>query len=402
MRLVFASSVLGLCLVGCDTPASVDAGRDANPGDVSSTADAPGADAILSDANLPAPTLTMNDVSVLWPLPTTGLTADFIPVTASGAHGPLMPAAAYTPALIPPLVASVMPVPIDQLRVVAMRIDPCFQASITSACQPMVRLVAQPTSGPDGMSTGFADAAVHLHYPMPEAELRAFANEVAAARGGMFQTAPFGVHPVLEAQGLTGTFATTLRSLLLSHLGEDRLSRITFTTRTGSRTAQWEFGQVDRMGASFVRVNLPTVVGSPDLQTLTAGLIGTYGLAPDSSSTDALTALYEEPSTYSAVPMASRQALLDSAYAILNPERHTPESVDCSSCHIATHIARDASAAWPGMTPTTRFTSTFPLNAPTAPEPRDHIRAFGYFDTAPQVNQRTINDTAATLEAFSR
>ncbi len=400
MRLRLTTALLGLCLLpACPSPASVDAGTDALASDAASS------DAFVaridanSDANAPLATLTMNDVSVLWPMPTSGLTSDFISVTAEGAHGPLLPASAYVP--IPQLVAF-GEVAIDRLRVVAMRIDPCFRATITSTCQPMVRLVAQPTSDATGASTGFADAAIHLHYEMTDAELRAFANEVATARHGMFQSAPLGVHPLLAAEGLTGTFANALRALILEHLGADRLTRITFTTRTRTRSAQWEFGRVDRVGSSFVRVDLDTVLGTPDLQTLTAGVTGRYTLDPETLSTDALTDLYDEPSSYAAVPAASRQALLDRAYAVLNPERHTAESIDCSSCHIAGHVARDASEAWPTLMPTTRFTSTHPLDAPTAPLVRDRIRAFGYFDQEPQLNQRTINETAATLEALAR
>lgn len=399
MRLRLTTALLGLCLLpACPSSASVDAGTDASAsdaasGDVSTRIDA------NADANAPPATLTMNDVSVLWPMPSSGLTTDFISVTAEGAHGPLLPARAYVP--IPQLVAF-GEVAIDRLRVVAMRIDPCFRATITSACQPMVRLVAQPTSDATEASTGFADAAIHLHYELTDAELRVFAQEVAAARHGMFQSAPLGVHPLLAAEGLTGAFANALRALVLEHLGADRLSRITFTTRTRTRSAQWEFGRVDRVGSSFVRVDLDTVLGTPDLQTLTAGVTGRYTLDPETLSTDALTELYDEPSSYAAVQVASRQALLDRAYAVLNPERHTAESIDCSSCHIAGHVARGASEAWPTLSPTTRFTSTLPLDAPTAPLPRDRIRAFGYFDQEPQVNQRTINETAATLEALTR
>lgn len=401
MRLRLSTALVGIFLLpACPTPIDVDAGTEAPRSDASSSDAFVARTDANADANAPLAALTMNDVSVLWPMPTTGLTTDFISVTAAGAHGPLLPASAFTPALIPPLVPTGV-VAIDRLRVVAMRIDPCFRATTTGTCQPMVRLVAQPTSGPDGMSTGFADAAIHLHFPMSESELRVFAHEVAQARGGMFQSAPFGVHPLLAAEGLTGTFANTLRTLILEHLGEDRLSRITFTTRTNSRAAQWEFGRVDRMGSTFVRVGLDTVEGAADLQTLVAAALGDYQLTPETNSPDALTALYDQPSTYADVPVASRQAFLDRAYAVLNPERHTAESIDCSSCHIAGHIARDASDAWPTLTPTTRFTSAHALDAPTAPGQRDRIRAFGYFDQAPQVNQRTINETAATLEALS-
>lgn len=399
MRRRLTTALLGFCLLpACPTPIAVDAGPDApGPDAFSSDAFIARTDA-NSDANAPLATLTMNDVSVLWPMPTSGLTSDFISVTAEGAHGPLLPGSAYVP--IPQLVAFGA-VAIGRLRVVAMRIDPCFRATTTGTCEPMVRLVAQPTSGPDGTSTGFADAAIHLHYPMSDAELRAFANEVAAARHGMFQSAPLSVHPLLAAEGLTGTFANTLRTLILEHLGADRLSRITFTTRTNSRAAQWQFGRVDRVGSRFVRVDLEPVLGTPDLQTLTAGAAGGYAVDPESLAPDALTDLYDQSSTYLDVPVASRQALLDRAYAVLNPERHTAESIDCSSCHIAGHIARDASDAWPTLTPTTRFSSTHALDTPTAPGQRDRIRAFGYFDQAPQVNQRTINETAATLEALS-
>lgn len=378
-----------LLCAACDAPsATPDAATGALDAPASMT-DAPRADAPIA----PAGSLGMNDVSILFPLEADG--EALWPVTASGAHGALMDAAAYAP--VAPLLRG-MPVPLDALRVVSMRLDPCFPGP--EGCVPMVRLVAQPRV--PGMP-GFADAAVHLHYPVDASELEVLVESIAAAReaAGITADAPFGVHPALSRDGVGGTFGTSLQALVLDHVGLDRLDRITFTTRTASRAATWEWGRIDRVDGAFVRVAMTSSgTTAAELQQLTGDGVRAYTLTPPSPTAGLLASAFGLPDELASVPEAERAAVLGRIADVLHPARENPESVDCASCHVAMHADRAARTAWPAVTPSSEpFTSTLPLDTPT-PTGRDRIRAFGYFDAEPQISQRTVNETAAVVEAF--
>ncbi|MBN8616850.1 MAG: hypothetical protein J0L92_40075 [Deltaproteobacteria bacterium] len=358
--------------------------------DAALAADTPRADSPIS----PADEIGMNDVSILFPLDEGGMA--LWPITIAGSHGPLLDAAAY---------ASVAPLrrgeaaPLDALRVVAVRLDPCFPAD-GGACQPMVRLVAQPLRL--GVP-GFDDAAVHLHYPITDVELDVMLETIASAResSGVASDAAFGVHPALASEGVVGSFGAMLRTLVLDHAGLDRLDRITFTTRTASRAASWEWGRIDREGGSFVRVAMPASgTSATELQSLTGDGLRAYTTTPPSPTAGLLVGAFGMSDDLGSTPEAERAAILGRIQDVLHPARENPESVDCASCHVAMHADRAARAAWPGVTPSSEpFTSSLPLDTPT-PTLRDRIRAFGYFDEEPQINTRVVNETAAVVEAF--
>ncbi len=350
----------------------------------------------------------MTDVSILYPLPTGMDLSGLIAVTETGVGGPLLPAAAL--ARIPSLDRAA-PNDITKLRVLAVRFDPCFpgrDATGPIPCRAQVRLVAQPMRPLSaGQLPGAADGAIHLHYEITNAELRALVARVLALRiaAGVADGAPFGLHPALTP-ALDTPFATGLKALLLANIGAGKLRRITFTTRTAARQPLWEFGgvNIDAAGAvtdlAHVGVTRPPD-GSPPVQLLNDQLGMRYVVTPDSSWEGALTPLYVR-TEIAAITTPVRTELTNKIHRLEHPSETSPESVDCVSCHIAMHLRHDATSAWTTFDSTGQFTSPLPLTLPfpTIAGQRDRVRAFGYFEREPQVNQRVVNETAAAVDRF--
>jgi hypothetical protein len=147
---------------------------------------------------------TMNDVSILFPLPSSGADIDnLLAPSATGSRGTLLPSALY--ASMGPITGSTEDlypdVPevgadyaaYDSLRVVAMRIDPCF-ASLDpnldgGGCTAQIRLVFQQVIASE-VATPFADAgtpivfdsALHAFYDLSRTEFRALAQALVELR----------------------------------------------------------------------------------------------------------------------------------------------------------------------------------------------------------------------------
>jgi len=109
-----------------------------------------------------------------------------------------------------------------RLRVVGVRIDPCFPVLTASTCRRQVRFVWQPVNGPF-----FDDAALHVFYDLPAAEFASLVTELAALSRGFAKNLPLQVHPVLAQEGAAGPFAKALRKALFARIGKARITRIT-------------------------------------------------------------------------------------------------------------------------------------------------------------------------------
>lgn len=397
MRRILPTLTCALVLSACESTSEPVAPQDAGVSDAGHPSDA---------GTEPPADLGPNDVSILWPLPSGAMPTGLIPVTATGRGGALLPAAVL--AAIPPLDRDA-PNVAGAIRVVSMRLDPCFPGRDESGpvpCRAQVRLVAQPMRMPPGpgLGVGAADAAVHLHYAVSEAELTALlARIVAAARqAGVGPGAPFGIHPALASEGLEGAFAITLAALILEHLGAENLERVTFTTREGTRAPSWRFGALSVTNGEPSLLPLVAVRGAQPMQTLAASVNGVYDVTPLGSSPDDLSLLFDMDQAQTAVA-ASQSAAWGAAVRIESPLLHSPESVDCSSCHVAQHLRFGAETAFGLERHPDLYTAPGQsLALPFPPErvDRERIRAFGYFEREPQVLQRTVNETAHVLRTL--
>ena len=213
-----------------------------------------------------SPRVSTNDVSILYPLPTTRLNDDFIPASDIAAYGPLVPEAVFKTVVRGAALERTNVRPssgYDTLRIVAIRLDPCSARSVPEGkCRSEVRLVFQALytvergDGSDVGSTAATDGGLHVMYDVPSSELVAMTKEILALKmaNGDLAADELGPHPILKAQGLGGAFAQGLRGILRFHLGESRIGRVTFFDHNFEPDSDgWTFGVL-----SLIHISEPT------------------------------------------------------------------------------------------------------------------------------------------------
>ena len=430
--------VVCLALVGCgrSAPNLIDPpADDARVPDAADAADAAVAvdasDAPVDGTPVPdAPAITgaqlqLNDVSQLLPLPTSLTERDVAMLAASsaGPRGALLPASIYDAVGV---LAFGSQQSVDSLRVVAMRIDPCFAEVAPSpsgaGCAAQLRLVLQPiASSPvdSGQHPAF-DAGVHTFYRLSRAEVYALKDALVALRLANTNgeaLGPLAPHPVLVQQGLGGPYGTGLRDLILGAAGRDNLVRVaTLSSDTGQAWSFRIFDIVDATTPVVVARDIPGIPAGVTTQTSLAfsasgGIPADLSAGFDPSPTDA-NAFNELASTSSALALApaARMLQLDNLLRTENPRSTTPETVACASCHFAMIVKKrvaekqfgsfaDGSAAAfvadPAVVSAPDLRATFTMMT------EFNIHAFSYNDTDPAIVQRVVNESAAILEYFA-
>jgi hypothetical protein len=289
----------------------------------------------------------------------------------------------------------------DALRVVGIRFDPCFTTSLTSACQPQIRVVFQSLSGSD-RADGTNDGAVHALYNLG-------AQDFAAAIGKLRQLdapqnrayQPLGVSPALSAQGMTGTYARGLAEILATYAGPDTLARMTFMTRTDARQSSWQ------LGGFHVKANAATgfpaagpidILGSSEtLQVIANQGFGSFNFVvtpsiADSAGTAGL-------SIFSLRQLTATQRKTVAAWALKqeSPTKTVPDTTDCASCHVAGHTTNALGTIDPSLVSFDQG----PRAIGASDTQGDNLRAFGYFGKDAMVSIRTANETAAVMRALA-
>ncbi|MEZ4389748.1 MAG: hypothetical protein R3A48_01530 [Polyangiales bacterium] len=391
-----ATLSLLLAASGCDGTTPV-ATPDAAARDVSAVTDIAPADAAAPvDAPAAVP-LGLNDVSVLFPLPSGADAEGYLHPLDEGPRGVLLPPAVFDAIPTFPVIPA-QGLVYDRMRVIAVRFDGCGRSP--DACRPEVRMVMQPVNA-DGT---LRDSALHLFYELtPEAmtevvaELRRLRADHRATTG-----APLDVHPTLVAEGVTGAYGTALRALLLRQAGEQNLIRVTFFLRAPPVQEVWFFGGLERVDGDFVAMNI-VGVGRGNQRVIRAPVDGGYdfNLTPVGDAPEDGRALLTSAAATSASD-AQRRAAMGSYLRVENPRRYVPDQLPCAGCHLAAFITAETTRRFgldPGAFSADRFTSERDLTrrGGAADEPSS-LRAFGWFGRTPMIAQRTVNESAAVLE----
>ena len=407
------------CPLPCDDAplpdaSTPDAPPDAAPPDAAPDAPPPDAPSITGSA------LQLNDVSIVLPLPTSNEDRDthMLAATAAGPRGALFPQPVYA-AIDTDLGGFSFEMPYSALRVIAVRIDPCFGPVLPpadeSTCEAQLRLVLQPIVGASS-ALETRDAAIHTFYRLTREQLYAAKDTIVALRlasSGGEALGPLAPHPIIVQQGLGGTFHAGLRALILEVAGADNLTRVATMHKTASQT--WSFTIFDIASTSPVEIAR---------RTIAAVAAGTTTQSGNAFNLPSLDAAFQPPpigpdafndlaSALIAVNLTPevRRAQFDGLIRVENPHVNTPDTVSCVTCHFAMIVKKriaeprfglfDSSSPdvytpiadllAPGELRPTFSTTTFDFN----------IHAFSYLGTDLAIAQRTVNESAAVLEYFA-
>lgn len=343
--------------------------------------------------------LGLNDVSVLYPLPADIGDPSYLRPEDVGARGELLPKEVYD--TIPTFpVTPTEGLVYSRMRVVALRFDGC--GGLPEVCRPEIRLVMQPFKVP----TGTRDSALHLFYQLDETAMQQVVDGLRALRSLAPEAAiegPLDVHPALVAQGLAGAYGTALRKLVLDHIGEQNLVRVTFFLRAPPTNEVWFFGGFERKDGQMTAMNV-VGVGTDPQRVILAKTDTTYeyDLTPLGTTPEDGRAFYSTAAADAATE-EERNKTMASYLRIENPTKYVPDHLPCAGCHISTFVAAAANQRF-GIDPTTfgndlYTSSTRDLSMRgTAANNVSSLRAFGYFGVDPIIAQRTINESAAVVD----
>lgn len=355
--------------------------------------------------------LGLNDITVLLPLPSAKEFSELLPTEK------LIPKKAYS--LLPIL----FPV-IDQdnayehnLKVIAMRFDPCFfEGTGPMKCTPQIRLVWQPLIIV-GEQTNTLDTAIHSFYSFNTTEWQNILAELKSISNADPSLA-LQAHPTLLAEGYHGPYWQNLKTLVLKYCNEKSLNRLTVMTNRMDRV--WGFQGLDKKtdnttGWTQIRIPTLTIPDRPDALVVNQA----FFLDPDSMQNlrefKGGISLIDKKST-SWFRMSSDslkfketfkqedlENLIQRAYAIENPNLHNPGTVDCVSCHLAQVMRLWTEDNFPNqkfneLFKTDIYTSTKPTsNLSIEPYQFNRARNLGYFNRDLAISQRVINETAQIL-----
>ena len=404
--------------------------------------------------------LGVSDVTILYPLPRRQEHFDSLLSPASERdRGELLSPAVFQQLLAvtaPPMMMADGSTPVappqiqfaryrdrmSELRVVGIRLDPCFGEASNfgdASCVNMVRLTTQFFTPGDNRPDG--GASLHLLYTVSRADFLAIARGMVELRNkaglplqrGFYtldkdrvhptvETVDFGVHPTLAAEGLKGPYATALADLILKYVGEQTLSQIAFCIadrgpEVGRNNAynqfalednRWVFGRFEVRGGQMYPIETPTL-NSSGFQYIDT--------SPSATAARDVVVMNPPPRTpdnflynfnYSINRPNVSQPPLDntrfaagraSALNFLNPMRYTVRNSDCGSCHTADQAispTRRASAVDGAYrSPTYRLDHTATGGSP--------FRMFGYRSNGSTIlSARVINETAVVLENINK
>jgi hypothetical protein len=371
---------------------------------------------------IPTASLQLNDVSLLFPLPASEneLAAGLLAASTQGERGQLLPESLYQG--VGPIAGSTgdglpgsQPVArYEDLRIVALRLDPCFASLQPPAdgegCQNQLRLIAQEVG-----EGGAEDSALHLFYSVSRQELVDLARDIGQLRERYAPGKRLGKlapHPVMLEQGLAGGMAEGVRQLVLAHAGLENLTRITRMSAIGGPF--WDFSGFDVKDGAAVSFAIPTLNGATE-QTFDRNFGGVESVQPEatpaSGSPDDFIRLMTV-STATGLSEAERTSSLTSLLRVENPAHHSPDTIDCVTCHIATPTLKLVvepilKVELPDVPE--RFETDAELVDASELEPTfendesfTNVHAFSYLGHNVGINQRTVNESAAVVIYLSR
>ena len=345
-------------------------------------------------------TLGLNDVTMLVPMPQTATTV-LLRAADSGDDGTaLLPRALYdrlNDAEIPnePVFGSIVGDIYADLQVAAVRFDLCDRIE-PGACPDSdgrLRVVYQAVA--DTTPIRAIDAAFHAFYTIPSADLPSLVAELRAL--SQIQNAemasPLRPSPALT-ESTTGEYATRLVKLVTKYAGTGNLTRVTFFAQPLQFGAvRWVFRGVEKQQQdAFADIVIPGI----DETTQQAILVGEPGfeVLPIVDQPKGF-ALVVSEMDFAAARAASQREALEALAAADNPLAHTPETLQCVTCHVSTVVEKDraAVAAVDPLGLGNRYASIdYDLTVP--PMTDRTLRALGWLQDAPLIAQRTANESA--------
>lgn len=356
----------------------------------------------------------LNDVSYLLPMPSTIGSDALLGVAAPGKGGPLLPDSLVQSLPILAMGLSSAEAA-ETLRVVAVRIDPCFPLPTPQSCQRQIRFVWQPLTLNRHNQVRTIDAALHSFYVLNEMEFTNLLKDLENWKSRFAvktQGLPLQVHPAWAQEGDLSPSLTDFQNLIKKYAGAQNLSRLTIMVLRGAGD-MWAFAGFDVQGETLTNFTVPrlnrkaqTFINMAVPRDHFAG----DGIAPAPQGEDTLNSLAFDSARLDG-PYSEETILREgrAALRIENPQYYHAENMDCVSCHVAQPVKHwvlnkrpelKIESLWSSeIYRNTRYNMT---NITENIWDTQRIRGFGYFGEGPAISQRVINESAEVADTLNQ
>jgi hypothetical protein len=288
------------------------------------------------------------------------------------------------------------------LKVVAVRIDPCFREENVE-CRRMIRFVWQPLVFEENRFTSL-DAGIHTFYELNEAQWQNFLKELPAGAPG---SKP-GIHPLLAKEGYQGATWQKLQ-VILKYCNPVTLVRATAMTVNPLGNI-WFFTGLE------VKAGVTQAIKIPRINDFTQGFFANvsdldspeFRVAMDPAPQDQASFLRVLRDSLSAhqLPDAELQEATREGLRLENPKATHPSMVDCASCHSARLTTAWAARSFPDWDWLNLFEKELFVDngkaVMPAPKttPANVLRMFGYFNDEPVISRRVEFETIESLKGM--
>lgn len=355
----------------------------------------------------------LNDVSYLMPLPETLGSDQLLQLRTPARGGDLLEPRWVEE--MPRLAMGITEAQIlNQLRVVGVRIDPCFPLPTPLDCQRQVRLVWQILAKDRQNQITSIDAALHSFYVLTEREFKSLLSEIQAWKTKhQVQTAgkPLQIHPAWSEAKDQSPALHDFQKILTRYIGAENLIRVTNMLLRGAGD-MWAFQTFEFRDGLFEMQKIPRLKDSL-VQTfinfaVPADHFGGQGMTPLPSGKETVNLISSDSKAFE---NGNEDILLrefEVVVKIENPKAFNAENMDCVSCHVAQPLKHWAlnKRGGPRLTETLALTeyknSKFNLqNLSTQAASTKNLRAFGYFGNQMALSQRVIHESADVAEILN-
>ncbi len=350
------------------------------------------------------------DVSILLPLPKSlSDLNNLLSPNSIGLGGLLIPKPMA--AQLPSLVLNKLNTKVfaDELKVIGIRMDPCFQEGFTTTmCRRQIRLVWQPVILKKSKYTT-TDAAVHTFYDLSEQQWADFLSkysELISNTRAVKSNLSLRPHPLISIQGMNGEYWKSMRALILQFAGATTLTKITLMSLEASED-NWIFTGFNVKGSELKSMSIPKL-GSSSTQSVMMAVrdsnefLGT--VFPNALSTQGLWFFDNSKEAKEKFTEAELFSFALDTLEIENPLKHNSGTTDCASCHtsetvVSWHLRNFPKWDWSQILSNEGFAGE--KNASERiknPVKTNQLRAFGYQDSTPRFSQRLRKETEHVLE----
>lgn len=300
-----------------------------------------------------------------------------------------------------------------ELRVVAVRIDPCFPLPTPQSCQKQIRLMWQPIQKNSFDEVIAVDAALHSFYVLSDSEFNSLLKDLQIWKkkfNAQTKFVPLQVHPAWAQEQDCSPALQDFQKIILKYAGMGNLSRVTaMVLRGGGR--MWAFVGYEFRNNQLDIISIPRLNGRNSQTFVNLGPTDSFangGITPAPLGDDTFNML---PADSSRIEVGSEDIIrqqVKAAFRIENPKNFSPENMDCVSCHVAQPAIHWVLNKRAELKVDQLWSSEIYQNAKynlqnQSPQVSNTlmIRGLGYFGGNLAISQRVVNESAEVADMLN-